>query len=126
MNEEVIYSYTRKDAVEDGQQVLLEGKLADLAKQAGWKYPVYLTDTVWRLVGMASKSETYQHDLEGVLWDILTMARHGRPYTRDIQAYEVIINSIGRRRKHAFYIQIGSTDINDPSPALTIYTHADF
>ncbi len=39
-----IYSYTREQAIEDGEQV----DAGSMAKEAGFKFPVYLTRAVWQ------------------------------------------------------------------------------
>jgi hypothetical protein len=123
---EVIYSYTRAEALADGQQVLLTGELADMARQAGWRYPVYITDTVWNVVEAAIANKKHCNDLKGVIWDILYMARRvGREVSPDTRIFEVIITGTGRRRVYQFYIQVGPTDIDNPDPALTIMSHED-
>ena len=40
---EVIYAYTRKDALTDGVQI----DVSEVAREAGLKFPVYLTRAVW-------------------------------------------------------------------------------
>ncbi|MFC1591648.1 DUF6573 family protein [Thermodesulfobacteriota bacterium] len=76
MNEifgDVIYSYTRKQAIEDG--VLVD--CTKMAQEAGFKFPVAITSTVWNeyivpndeLVGCG---QSY----EGRLWDVLWMLRY--------------------------------------------------
>ena len=40
---EVIYAYTRKDALNDGVQI----DVSEVAREAGLKFPVYLTRAVW-------------------------------------------------------------------------------
>ena len=40
---EVIYAYTRKDALADGVQI----DVSEVAREAGLKFPVYLTRAVW-------------------------------------------------------------------------------
>ena len=40
---EVIYAYTRKDALADGVQI----DVSEVAREAGPKFPVYLTRAVW-------------------------------------------------------------------------------
>jgi len=67
---EVIYAYTRAQAIEDGVLVDVSG----LAKEAGFKYPVALTATVYGKYvevpeGVIAQDET------GRLWDILFMLR---------------------------------------------------
>jgi hypothetical protein len=67
---EVIDTYSTKQAVEDGFLVLVDQKIS---KEAGIKYPVYLTRTVWdKYVELPEGFENGQ-DLDGRLWDVLYM-----------------------------------------------------
>ena len=121
---EVIYAYTRKQAIEDGYQVLLTGKHAELAREAGWKYPVYLTRGVWDLMEQSVASEK-DGDLTGVLWNALVMARFGENIAVDTRTFKVIIKGTGRKHQQLFYLQVGPTDIDDPAPAITIMLPED-
>ncbi len=64
----VIYSYTRAQASEDG--VLVD--VTEMAKEAGFKYPVALTAAVWGDYVCVPEGVECQ-DEEGRLWDILKM-----------------------------------------------------
>jgi len=119
---EIIYAYTRKDAIEEGIQVLLEGKQAQLAKEAYWKYPVYMTFGVVGLIeAAASKPEQTQSSFDGVLWDLLWMARFGQNLSENTRKFKVMIG----RKKETLFMQIGPTDIDKPEPAITIMLQED-
>lgn len=68
---EVIHTYTRAEAIEDG--VLVD--ISELAKEAGFKWPVAMTRTFFESL----KPNKYEADLGqdhiGRLWDLLTMFR---------------------------------------------------
>ena len=67
---EVIDTYSTRQAVEDGFLVLVGQKIS---KEAGIKYPVYLTRAVWdKYVELPEGFENVQ-DLDGRLWDVLYM-----------------------------------------------------
>ena len=118
---EVIYSYTRKQAIEDGIQVKLEDENAQLAKEAGYKYPVFLTSGVLGLIEKAVDNKKYCNDFTGVLWDILYMSRaFGKPVNDRMTKFEVIISGTGKQRTHTMYIECGAMDFDDPEPVLTI------
>ncbi len=72
---EVIYSYTRAQAIEDG--VLIDA--AELARDAGFKWPVALTAAAWEdCVAWSdadNQRQAYQ-DQSGRLWDVLFMASY--------------------------------------------------
>lgn len=81
----VIFSYTRAQAIADG--VLID--VSELAKQAGFGYPVAVTAGVWAECvavpeGVAGQDET------GRLWDVLNMLRFAilRGESRDEQGLE--------------------------------------
>ena len=65
---DVIYSYTRKQAIEDG--VLVD--ITDMAKEAGIKYPVAITSTAF-FGYVAPDPMPPGHDLKGRLWDLFSM-----------------------------------------------------
>ena len=122
---DVIDTYTREQAIEDGSQVLLKEEHAEMAKEAGWKYPVYITSGVWSLIKMAVNNKKHCNDLNGVVWDVLYMARFGQDIAPDTRVFKVTITGCGKKRTHVFYMQIGPTDINDPAPAMTIMLPED-
>jgi hypothetical protein len=70
---DVIYSYTRAQAIEDG--VLIDAGPA--AKEAGFRWPVALTTGAWsdcvEWTDDDSRNQTHQ-DQSGRLWDVLWMA----------------------------------------------------
>ena len=72
---EVIYSYTRAQAIEDG--VLIDATA--LARDAGFKWPLALTVAAWQdCVAWSdadNQRQTYQ-DQTGRLWDVLFMAAY--------------------------------------------------
>jgi hypothetical protein len=72
---EVIYSYTRAQAIDDG--VLIDA--TELARDAGFKCPVALTATAWAdCVAWSdadNERQAYQ-DQTGRLWDVLFMASY--------------------------------------------------
>ncbi len=68
---EVISSYSRAQAIEDG--VLVD--VSETAKEAGIKYPVALTRAVFeRCVALPKRYRGFQ-DERGRLWDVLAMFR---------------------------------------------------
>ena len=71
MNENtIIHCYSRVQAIEDGFLV----DVTETAKEAGFKYPVALTRTVWNAYVEVPAGVEGQ-DEAGRLWDILFMLR---------------------------------------------------
>ena len=69
---QVIHTYTRKQAMEDG--VLVDVSVT--AKEAGINFPVALTSTVWDIYVVPSeKLEGCGQSVSGRLWDLLWMFR---------------------------------------------------
>ena len=70
---EVISSYTRTQAIDDGMLV----DVSHVAREAGFSFPVALTRAAWsdcvEWSEADSKRQTYQ-DESGRLWDVLWMA----------------------------------------------------
>ena len=67
---EVIYAYTRAQAIEDGELV----DVSEMAREAGIKFPVALTRAVWGNYVEVPEGVVAQ-DESGRLWDILWMLR---------------------------------------------------
>jgi len=65
-----IYSYTTKQAVQDGVLVKID---SPIVKELGIKFPVYLTDTVYRRYVEVPADAKGLQDLEGRLFDLLYM-----------------------------------------------------
>lgn len=72
---EVIYKYTRKQAIEDG--VLID--VTEMAREAGFRWPVAVTAAVWADCVAWSEEDNgrqvYQ-DESGRLWDLLFVASY--------------------------------------------------
>ena len=68
---EVIFSYTRSQAVADGVQV----EVTKTAQEAGIRFPVFLTRPVYDAYVTVPPGVTCQ-DEAGWLWDLVWMLRH--------------------------------------------------
>ncbi len=129
---ELIYSYTTKQAVEDGLLVLIP---ADTSKEAGITFPVYLTKAVWdKYVEVPSGMEGEQ-DESGRLWDILWMFMiSARRCSGAYLEFEFIckLADIGDQEANEVQFEgrflrtvtlkamIQAQDFDDPSPAIFI------
>lgn len=128
MNEifgEVIYSYTRKQAIEDGQLICV----TEVAKEAGFRIPVAITRAAWvdcvEWNETDSRRQTYQ-DEAGRLWDVLWMAmnaaRRGAGTQRLVFAfYRVPRGGRGvRSRLVKLVAHIGPGDDGDPVITISL------
>ena len=68
---EVIHAYTRAQALEDG--VLAD--ISELAREAGFKFPVAVTQGVWEVLNPTNELKAAGQDLAGRTWDLLTILR---------------------------------------------------
>jgi hypothetical protein len=133
---EVIDTYSTKQAVEDGFLVRVDQKIS---KEAGIKYPVYLTRAVWdKYVELPKGFENVQ-DLDGRLWDILFMfmfAARACPQATLMYKLNVVLADKGdwepnekldpdldgnrSMRLVTLKAVIQAQDFDDPSPAIFI------
>ena len=116
----VIYSYTRAQAIADGVQV----EVTKTANEAGIKFPVFLTRTVFDAYVEVPPGVTCQ-DEAGRLWDIVWMLRfailRSRPGTARIPvALYVRQSNTERPRLIKLIATCGPLDLDDPQPAITV------
>lgn len=115
---DIIYTYSRKQAIEDGLQVLMDQQMS---REAGIVYPVYFTSGVLELIQKAVDNKKYCNDFKGVTWDIYTMFKYAARQAKGNSLYfQVIITGVGRKKYITFLAEIGVTDFDNPEPAITI------
>ena len=116
---EIIYAYTRKQAVADGVQV----DATTTAKEAGIKFPLFLTRAVWDSFVAVPPGVTAQ-DEAGRLWDIVWMTRfaiiRARPGVDRIPVALYVRNDNHRSRLIKLVATCGPLDMDDPAPAITV------
>lgn len=116
---EVVYSYTRSQAVADGFQV----EVSKVAAEAGIRFPVFLTRAVYDAY-VAVPPEVTAQDEAGRLWDVLWMLacamRKARP-GQDRLSYSLYVRNDNRAPKLVNLLATcGPLDIDEPKPAITI------
>lgn len=90
---DIISAYTRADALRDG--VLID--VSEMAREAGFIWPVAITQGLWATINNIPKSKSCQ-DVQGRLWDVLWMARlAARRPPRDVLLYNLIMHH-GRKK----------------------------
>jgi hypothetical protein len=115
---EVIFAYTRKQAIADGEQV----DVSETAKEAGIRYPVFLTRTVFDAYVTVPPGVSGQ-DEPGRLWDILWMLRYAIQRTHpgvDRVPVELSVRNDGKAKLVKLVAECGPLDIDDPQPAITL------
>jgi len=116
---DVIYTYSRAQAIEDG--VLVDATIGDLAEvtRQHYKYPVAMTAAVFALMEQAVNHPKWCNDYKGVWHDILWMSRMFPVRRWETGClFQVVITGTGRKRKHTLKIECGPGD--DAEPVLTV------
>ena len=115
LGENVIFSYTRAQAIEDG--VLVD--VSETAREAGFKYPFAMTAEVWGLIEHIPAKHSHE-DFQGRLLDVLMVARYSISKAGkgdDVVFFEVILHhQDGDKVKLKLHIGPG----DDGSPVLTL------
>jgi hypothetical protein len=116
---EVIYSYTRAQAVADGVQV----EVTKTAQEAGIKSPMFLTRAVFDNYVAVPEGVTGQ-DEAGRLWDVVWLTRfaiiRARPGVDRLPVALYVRNDNHRAKLVKLIATCGPLDIDDPQPAITV------
>jgi len=116
---DVIYSYTRAQAIADGFQV----DVSQSAREAGIRFPVFLTRTVFDAYVKVPEGIQGQ-DEAGRLWDILTMVRfaiHKAAPDQTRLTFNLFVRNQSRRRELVqLAASCGPLDSDKPTPAITV------
>ena len=117
---EVIDTYTRAEAIDDGT-------LIDVSKHAAgyFKFPVAVTQNVWSTIQQAVNNKKHCNDLEGVLHDVFYMAQLASKTSEgDMIKFTVIITGAGRKKYHNLWAICGPGD--NAEPVITIMYPEDY
>ena len=111
---EVIFQYTRKQAIEDG--VLVD--VSEMAREAGIRYPVAVTARVWSEVIVPSDQARKEGQSEaGRLWDVLWMLRTAIQASRtrgEVIRYGVLVRDGRQAREVELKAMCGPGDKGEP------------
>ncbi len=114
---EVISSYTRAQALEDGVLVDLVGVAPEVCRQH-FKVPVACSAAVWAVIEKAVANKKHLNDLNGVIHDILWMSRFGARLDESTRLYKVTIKGAGRQSLYILKMVCGPGD--DGEPVMTV------
>lgn len=118
---EVVSSYSRAQAIEDGKLV----DVSSVAREAGIKFPVALTRTVWDKYVEVPEGVTCQ-DESGRLWDVLFMFKTATLSGRikgDIGTYQLYVrnrNTQGMDKRNLVTLKAVCEPGDTPEPVITI------
>ena len=116
---DVVYAYTRAQAVADGVQV----EVSKVALEAGIRFPVFLWGWVYDAYVTVPPDVSGQ-DEAGRLWDVVWMTRfailRARPGADRIPVALYVRNDNRAARLVKLIATCGPLDIDDPAPAITV------
>ena len=116
---EVIYAYTRAQAVADGFQV----EVTKTAQEAGIRFPVFLTRAIYDAY-VTVPPDVAGQDEAGRLWDVVWMTRFGiiraRPSCDRVPVAFYVRNDNRRPRLIKLIAACGPLDVDDPQPAIVV------
>ena len=111
--------YTRAEAVADGFQI----EVSDTAREAGIRFPVFLTRAVYDAYVTVPPDVTGQ-DEAGRLWDIVWMLRFAirkaQPDQARLPFALYVCNDNRRPRLIKLIAACGALDMDDLQPAITV------
>ena len=105
-DEDLIYSYTRKHALDDG--VLVD--VSETAREAGFRIPVALTASVWEDVNAIPQSRKGIEDWQGRLWDLRWMAQAAARNAKGSELIYRLIMPVGRKKLYDAKLHVGPGD----------------
>ena len=116
---EIIYSYTRAQAIADGFQV----DVSKVATEAGIRFPVFLTRSVFDAYVTVPPNVSGQ-DEAGRLWDVVWMLRFAirkAAQGHNRLPFALYVRNDNRAPRLVKLIATCSAlDLDDPQPAITV------
>jgi hypothetical protein len=121
---ELIYAYTRAQAIEDGQLI----DVSTLAAEAGFEYPVAVTHNLWYswIERPLEAAEKYGQSSTGRLWDVLQMLRaeiKANPKADTINFSVIFANGPRQRAQPELIAKVGPGD--EGEPVITVMLEGD-
>ena len=116
---EVIYAYTRKQALADGFQV----EVSKTAQEAGIRFPVFITRTAFDAYVTVPPNVSGQ-DEAGRLWDVVWMLRFAIRKAAQGQSRLPFALYVRNDNRAARLVKLIATcaplDMDKPEPAITV------
>lgn len=112
---EVIHSYTRAQAIEDGVLWdMMQEPTAEVCRQH-YKFPIAATAAVHEIVNKAVFNPRICNDYKGVVHDMLWMSRvMKRKIDESTVMFRVKITGAGRKSLYDFKLVVGPGDNGEP------------
>lgn len=124
---DVISSYSRREAIEDGVLVQLSGPgyegetwIPEMVAEAGIKFPVAVTASVFHdCIEVTPAAKRACNDIKGRLWDVLWLLRLAIKAAGNTDTIHYRINCVADRRR-VFWLKSVCGPDDDGSPCITI------
>lgn len=113
--DDLIHSYSAEDMMRDG----LLHDVSELAKEAGFRWPVRITSGVQEIVDPSEEAKSFGQSFEGRMWDVLTVARFAIKKARSNSMVEFQVffwNGPDKQHRQTFYAAPDTTS----GPAIHI------
>ena len=126
---ELISTYSRQQAIEDGTLVdLMQSETISAVLEAGFRFPIAITATAFSLAIWPIDNEDADkwlesecQDLQGRLWDVLTMMKLAAKSSDDDTVYfRVSIQNWQTKRRNTITLKAVCGPNDDLSPCITI------
>lgn len=112
---EVISSYSRAQAIEDGALWdLMQDETAEVCRQH-YRFPIATTSAVFEIIRKAVENPRACNDYKGVIHDMLWMSKVMKRRLDDSTVlFRVKINGAGRKSLYEFKLTVGPGDHGEP------------
>jgi hypothetical protein len=118
-NFDLVYSYTRAQAIADGFQI----EVTKTAAEAGICFPVFITRGVYDQYVAVPAGVTGQNEA-GRLWDVVWMLRFAIIRAKPGDSRMIFALYVRNSDTHPALVKLiataGAVDIDDPRPAITV------
>ena len=112
---DLIYSYTRADAIRDG--VLID--VSETAKEAGFKWNTCVTSTLWNEY-IVPAPELVGQDISGRLWDMLTVLRYEAKRQNSSEIYFSVLFQMKNNKRQKVQLKAIAGHGDAGEPVITI------
>jgi len=111
---EVISSYSRAEAIEDGVLVDMNKGTFDEVTKGIYNIPVAVTKAVYAIIKRAAENPRTCNDYKGIWHDMVHMSRVFLKKDASSYFFPCTITGAGRKRKFIFKSVIGGGDNGEP------------
>lgn len=121
---DLIHSYSRAQAIDNG--VLIDVPVNALSHEAGIKYDCAMTAQVYALLNPTDQEKAIGQDLEGRIWDMLTMFKVSTRAAQNASElfFSMLVNR-GPRRMETLFLRATIGPGDDGEPVITFMARGE-